>query len=320
MSGAKPPTINVYMQLDKRAAKLLKILKRQTPMPEQTPQQVREAMLKNGNPFAPPAAELSYTKDHTVEVDGAQLLLREYSAVAAGTVSPCILFFHGGGFVFGSVPEYDTVCGQLAQLTGARVFSLEYRRAPEVKYPTPHRDAYATYQWLLTQRFALHLTKIAVCGDSAGGNLSASVCLHARDNGIELPALQMLWYPITHGEQDFPSRREFANDYYITLDDLEWILGHLLDERGQANDIYLAPGLCNDLSGLPAALILTAGFDLLRDEGAAYAAQLQAAGVPAEYRCYDDMFHGFISFGGGLAQGMAAIEQTAEFFRRSVAY
>jgi len=304
------------MQLDKRAAKLLRILKRQTPMPEQTPQQVREAMLKNGNPFAPPAAELSYTKDHEVEADGAGLLLREYSAVAAGQTSPCILFFHGGGFVFGSVPEYDTVCGQLAQLSGARVFSLEYRRAPEVKYPTPHRDAYATYQWLLTHRFALHLTKIAVCGDSAGGNLSASVCLHARDHGIEMPAVQMLWYPMTHGDREFPSRVEFGNDYYITLDDMAWISGHLFADRGHAEDINFAPGLCEDLGGLPPALILTAGYDVLRDEGAAYARQLQAAGVPVEYDCYADMFHGFISFGGGLAQGMEAITRTADYFRR----
>lgn len=307
-------------ELDKRAAKLLKILKRQTPMPEQTPQQVREAMLNNGNPFAPKPAELSYTKDHTVEADGAQLLLREYSAVAAGAVSPCILFFHGGGFVFGSVPEYDTVCGQLAHLTGARVFSLEYRRAPEVKYPTPHRDAYATYQWLLTHRFALHLTKVAVCGDSAGGNLSASVCLHARDNGIELPAAQMLWYPMTHGDTETPSRVEFGNDYYITLDDLSWISGHLLESRDHANDVYLAPGLNKDLSELPPAFILTAGYDILRDEGAMYGGQLKAAGVSVEYHCQADMFHGFISFAGGLAQGMAAIEQTADFFKRAVAH
>jgi acetyl esterase len=158
------------MELDKRAAKLLKILRRQTPMPQQTAQQVREAMLKAGNPFAPPAVELNYIRDHFVERPETRLLLREYSAVAHNESSPCVLFFHGGGFVIGSVAEYDTICSQLAHLSAARVFSLEYRRAPEVKYPVPHHDAYAAYQWLLKHRFRLHLSKIAVCGDSAGGN------------------------------------------------------------------------------------------------------------------------------------------------------
>ncbi len=303
------------MELDKRAAKLLKILRRQTPMPQQTAQQVREAMLKAGNPFAAPAAELKITRDHGVDSNGEQLLLREYSAVAEGETSACILFFHGGGFVIGSVAEYDTICAQLAKLTGARVFSLEYRRAPEVKYPVPHQDAYAAYRWLLEHRFRLHLSKIAVCGDSAGGNLAASLCLYARDHGIEVPALQMLWYPMTHGDTEFPSRIQFGSDYYITRDDMAWFSEQLLESREHANDIYFAPGLATDLSGLPTALVLTAGFDVLRDEGQEFARQLAAAGVTVEHHCYEDMFHGFISFAGGLTQGMKAIEQSAEFFR-----
>lgn len=307
------------MELDKRAAKLLKILKRQTPMPQQTPQQVREAMLKSGNPFAAPQAELNYTRDHYVETGNTRLLLREYSAVPETQSSSCILFFHGGGFVIGSVPEYDTICGQLAQHAQARVFSLEYRRAPEVKYPVPHQDAYAAYNWLLEHRFNLHLAKIAVCGDSAGGNLSASLCLYARDNGIELPALQMLWYPMTHGDTEFPSRVQFGSDYYITRDDMAWFSEQLLESQDHAKDIYFAPGLAENLSGLPSALILTAGYDVLRDEGQEYARQLAAAGVRVEQVCYEDMFHGFISFAWGLTQGMKAIEQTAAFFRRATA-
>lgn len=288
-------------------------------MPQQTPQQVREAMLKNGNPFAAPQAELSYTRDHYVETDNTRLLLREYSAVGEAEISACILFFHGGGFVIGSVPEYDTVCGQLAKHAHTRVFSLEYRRAPEVRYPVPHRDAYAAYNWLLEHRLALHLTQIAVCGDSAGGNLSASLCLYARDHGIELPVLQMLWYPMTHGNTEFPSRIQFGSDYYITRDDMAWFSEQLLESPEQAKDIYFAPGLADDLSGLPPALILTAGYDVLRDEGQEYARQLAAAGVGVEQVCYEDMFHGFISFAGGLTQGMKAIEQSADFFRRATA-
>lgn len=306
------------MQLDKRAAKLLKLLKRQTPMPQQTPQQVREVMKNNGNPFAPPPANLSYLRDHLIEVDDKRLLLREYSAVAENENSPCILFFHGGGFVIGSVDEYDTVAAQLAAKTAARVFSLEYRLAPEHKYPAAHHDAYATYAWLLAQRFALHVSKIAVCGDSAGGNLAASLCLHARDHGIELPALQMLWYPFTHGEQEFPSRTEFGADYYITRDDLQWFNAQLFASSGDAADVYLSPGLCGDLTGLPPAFVLTAGYDVLRDEGESYAEQLRSAGGAVEAKRYGDMFHGFISFAGGLPQGMQAIEETAGYFRRHV--
>lgn len=316
MSGALPPTINAYMELDKRAAKLLKLLKRQKPMWQQAAGDVRTAMRQNGNPFAPPQAELAYTRDHYIEADGQRLLLREYSAVDAGETSGSILFFHGGGFVIGSVDEYDTVCAQLAHTTKARVFSLEYRLAPEVKYPAPHRDAYTAYQWLLTHRFTLHVTKIAVCGDSAGGNLAASLCLYARDHEIELPALQMLWYPLTHGETDFPSRQIFGDDYYITRADMQWFHEQLIAVTAQLSDIYFAPGLSTNLAGLPTALVLTAGYDVLRDEGEEYARQLQAAGVDVEHHRYGDMFHGFISFAGGLAQGMQAITQTADFFHR----
>ncbi len=213
------------------------------------------------------------------------------------------------------MPEYDTICAQLAHLSSARVFSLEYRRAPEVKYPVPHQDAHTAYQWLLAHRSALHLSGIAVCGDSAGGNLAASLCLYARDNGIELPMLQILWYPMTHGDTEFPSRIQFGSDYYITRDDMAWFSEQLLESSEHANDIYFAPGLAADLSGLPTALILTAGFDVLRDEGQEYARRLAGTGVTVEHYCYDDMFHGFISFAGGLPQGMQAIERSAEFFR-----
>lgn len=285
-------------------------------MPQQSAQQVREAMRRNGNPFAPPPGELTYTHDHYVEREGVHLLLREYSTVAREAFSPCILFFHGGGFVIGSVAEYDTICSQLACQSRARVFSLEYRLAPEVKYPTPHHDAYAAYSWLLNNRNALHLNQIAVCGDSAGGNLAASLCLYARDHSIELPALQMLWYPMTHGDKEFPSRSEFGFDYYITRDDMRWFSVQLFSGAKQDRDVYFAPGLAEDLSGLPPALVLTAGYDVLRDEGQEYARLLAEAGVPVEHYCYSDMFHGFISFAGGLSQGMRAIEQSAEFFHR----
>lgn len=306
------------MEIDKRAAKLLKLLKRQAPMWKQSPQQVRAILRTNKNPFAPPAPELNYTFDHVVVTGDAQLLLREYSSVEADAVSPCILFFHGGGFVIGSVDEYDTIAAQLAHMTGARVFSLEYRLAPEVKYPTMHHDAYAAYEWLLEHRFRLHLTKVAVCGDSAGGNLAASLCLYARDHGIESPALQMLWYPMTHGDKEFPSRVEFADDYYITAADMRWFAEQFLESPEQISDKYFAPGLAADLGALPTALLLTAGFDVLHDEGESYARQLEQAAVRVEYECYADMFHGFISFGGGLQQGMAAIAHTASFFRHHI--
>lgn len=303
-------------ELDKRAAKVLRLLRRQQPMSTQTADEVRNQLARAGNPFAAPEVHLAYRQDHTVTAaDGAALLLREYSPVEKGSVSPAILFFHGGGFVIGSVAEYDSICSQLAARSGARVFSLEYRLAPQVKYPVPHEDSRAAYRWLLGARDQLALTGIGVCGDSAGGNLAASLCLYARNSALEEPALQMLWYPMTHGSVETESRRRFAQDYYITEADMRWFSAQLFEESKQNEDIYFAPGLGADLSGLAPAYVMTAGFDVLHDEGELYAKKLEASGVATEYHCRADMFHGFISFAGALAQGMDEIYRTADFFR-----
>jgi len=303
-------------ELDKRAAKVLKLLRRQQPMSTQTAEEVRAQLARAGNPFAAPEAKLAYRQDHAVTAaDGASLLVREYSPVEKGSRSSAILFFHGGGFVIGSVAEYDSICSQLAARSGARVFSLEYRLAPGVKYPVPHADSRAAYRWLLDARDQLAITNIGVCGDSAGGNLAASLCLYARNNALEQPSAQMLWYPMTHGSAQTESRRRFAHDYYITEADMRWFSAQLFVDSKHSEDIYFAPGLDADLSGLAPAYVMTAGFDVLHDEGELYAKKLAASGVVTEYHCRADMYHGFISFAGALTQGMDEIYRTADFFR-----
>ena len=208
-----------------------------------------------------------------------------------------IVFIHGGGWVIGDVDTHDNQCRTLCAETGAVVLSTDYRLAPEAPFPAALEDALCATRWAAENVADLggDPDRIAVAGDSAGGNLAAVVAQQLRDTGPALAA-QLLIYPGTDFVERYPSEQENAEGYFLTLEDMTWFAGHYVDEADPA-DPRLSPLRAADLSGLPPAVVATAEFDPLRDQGDAYADALAAAGVPVVKRSYPGLIHGFFDLG-----------------------
>ena len=234
---------------------------------------------------------------------------RHYRPAEEG--APLLVFYHGGGWVIGDLDTHDDLCRQICRDGGLHVLSVDYRLAPEHKAPAAVEDAFAAYHWALEHASELGADpdRIAVGGDSAGGNLAAIVSQRARDDGTRLPALQVLMYPRTNFASETRSITLFAAGFFLTKGDIDWFTEKYLDGAGvDRSDPRVSPLLAEDFSGLPPALVLTAGFDPLRDEGRQYVDVLRAAGVPVDYREYGSLVHGFanlFALGGGSAAATA---------------
>jgi acetyl esterase len=238
------------------------------------------------------------TTDFTVPGPTEPLRARHYQPDGTGP-APLLVFFHGGGFVVGGIESHDGLCRLISRDAGVHVVSVEYRLAPEHPAPAASDDCYATYLWCVENaaRLGADPAKIAVGGDSAGGNLAAVVSQRARDNHKPLPALQLLIYPVTNFAGDTRSKVLFADGYFLSKIDMDWFRANYLAESAlDPSDPRVSPLLAADLSGLPPALVLTGGFDPLRDEGDTYAAALAAAGVPVDHRTYGSLIHAFANF------------------------
>jgi acetyl esterase len=228
-----------------------------------------------------------------------------------GEGEPLLVFYHGGGQVIGDLDTHDDGCRQICREGGLHVLSVDYRLAPEHKAPAGSDDAYATFQWALDHADELGADprRVAVGGDSAGGNLAALVSMRARNERARLPALQLLFYPITNYRDETRSQTLFSEGFYLTKKDLNWCRDKFLSgAQVGAADPRVSPLLADDLSGLPPALLLTAGFDPLRDEGRQYADAMREAGVVVDYREFGSLVHGFANFfalGGGCATAVA---------------
>ena len=209
---------------------------------------------------------------------------------------PCLVYFHGGGWVIGDLETHDAPCRHLANKTGCVVIAVDYSLAPEDPYPASINDAYAATCWIAAHasELAIDDQRIAVGGDSAGGNLAACVALRARDEAGPQIIHQMLVYPVTDAAMDTPSYEENATGYMLTKDSMTWFWNHYADEE-QRFEAYASPLRASSLTGLPAATIVTAGFDPLRDEGEAYGARLSESGVQTLVKRYDGLIHGFFS-------------------------
>jgi acetyl esterase len=227
---------------------------------------------------------------------------------------PALVFFHGGGWTIGDLDTHDVVCRQLA--IGARcvVFSVDYRLAPESPFPAAVEDCVSATRYVLRNSHSLKIdpARIAVGGDSAGGNLAAVVALAMRGEGI---AFQLLIYPATDQRCEFPSHRRNGTGYLLTSEGIEYFRGCYLPNRKDWTDWRASPLLASDHSNLPPAFVLTAGYDPLVDEGRAYADALAKAGVEVAYREYADMVHGFVLFGGVIDGANAALAECCEQLR-----
>ncbi|HVN85934.1 MAG TPA: alpha/beta hydrolase [Candidatus Binatia bacterium] len=226
---------------------------------------------------------------------------------------PVLVYFHGGGWVIGNIEGYEVLCRSLAKAVECIVVSVDYRLAPEHKFPAAAEDAYAATRWAATTAAAIggDPARVAIGGDSAGGNLTAVVALMARDRGGPPLVHQLLVYPVTDAGCDTVSYRDNADGYLLTKAAMHWFWGHYLSDGAEGANPYASPLRAQSHAGLPPALVITAEFDPLRDEGEAYAARLRAAGVPVTATRYDGMIHGFFGMAAMLEQGKRAVEQAA---------
>lgn len=243
-----------------------------------------------------------------------------YTPVGLPEQSGLLVFYHGGGWVLGTRASHDNAVRFLAKHAGVRVLSIEYRLAPEFPFPAAAEDALAAFEYAVAKASDLGADpeRIAVGGDSAGGNLAAVTAQEALRRGGPFPAFQLLIYPATDFAQRYRSQDLFAENLFLTDKDMKWFQGHYIPEGTDLTDPRLSPLRADDVSGLPPALVVTAGFDPLRDEGEAYAEKLREAGVPVALRRHEDLIHGFINFTGVGTRFREALAEMAGALRQAL--
>lgn len=263
------------------------------PIADQTPGELRAGFDQLATLPGPDVAAVS---DHAFNGPLGSVAARLYRPIGSSATDllPVLVWFHGGGFVIGNLETADSTCRELANLSGAAVISIDYHLAPEAPFPAAVDDALAALQWVASNAGELVVdpSRLAVGGDSAGGNLAAVVSQLARDAGGPSVGFQLLVYPVTDPTGSYPSTIENGQGYFLEAATMEWFLDHYMD-GGDASDVRVSPLRAADLSGLPPAYVVTAEFDPLRDEGEAYAEALSGAGVAVERIRYDGMIHGF---------------------------
>jgi acetyl esterase len=251
---------------------------------------------------------------------GDGLPLRMYRPTAGG-VHPVLVYFHGGGWTIGDLDTHDVLCRQLCRAAGAAVVSVDYRLGPEHRFPAAVDDCLAATRWLQREGAALGLdsARLAVGGDSAGGNLAAVVALAMRDAGDVAPAFQLLIYPATDMRAVAPSHASNGQGCLLTADSVAYYRRQYIAEPAQWIDWRASPLLATDLSCLPPALVLTAGFDPLRDEGRQYADALSAAGNRVQYVCFERQVHGFITMSKVIDEARTAVALCGAVLREALA-
>ena len=286
-----------------------------------SPKEARQLFIDTRPASTPTPPEIGGVKNVSAQGPHGPIPLRVYrpAGVADATRLPAYLFFHGGGWVIGDINTHDVLCRQLTAASGASVVSVDYRLAPEHQFPAAADDSWAATTWVVAHAAELGLdaSRLAVGGDSAGGNLAAVVALMARDAGGPAIALQTLIYPVTDVMRETRSYADFADGYLLTRDSMRWFVAHYLPSSEQARDWRASPLRAPSLAGLPPALIITAGFDPLRDEGEMFAGRLRDAGNMVDYVCYGGMIHGFIGMGKLLDTAERAIAHIGGSLRQA---
>jgi acetyl esterase len=285
-----------------------------------TPAEARELYLKGRVVSNPEPPELKSVQPLAIPSPAGSIPARIYTPMTlrqAAGLAPCLVFFHGGGWVIGDLDSHDVVCRKLADAGQLIVISVDYRLAPEHKFPAAVDDAITATAWIAAnaRQLGIDASKLSVGGDSAGGNLAAVVSLAARDGNGPAIAGQVLIYPATDFAMTHPSHREPETSILLTHSVIKWFSDHYLNGAADAADWRASPARAATLAGLPPAYVLTAGADPLRDEGNEYAQRLKDAGVPVTYRSFPGQFHGFITMGKLLQQANVAAAEIGDWLK-----
>jgi len=306
------------MALDAQTAALLQQLEQagMPPLDSLPPEQARTIFDAAFTPPVDGREPVARVEDITLAGPAGAIPARLY-APASEEPLPCVLFFHGGGWVIMSVETHDPICRALANQGRCAVVSVDYRLAPEHRFPAAADDCYAALLDVAKRAASLGIdaSRLAVAGDSAGGNLAAAVALMARDRKGPALALQVLIYPAVDPACDTVSCKENADGYLLTLSAMHWFWGHYLGAERRAPNAYAAPLLAESLRDLPRAYVISAEYDPLRDEGEAYARRLEQAGVATELVRHEGTIHGFVGMADAIDQGKQAIANIAARLR-----
>jgi len=307
-------------QLDPQAEALLQQMAQSNmpPLHTLTPAQARE-MMRGMAALSGEPEVVANVENLTIPGPGGQIPVRIYTP-RGDSPFPILVFFHGGGWVICDLDTHDNLCRSLTNRACCVVVSVDYRLAPEHKFPAAVEDAYAATRWVANNAHRINgdPARIAVGGDSAGGNLAAVVAIMARDQDGPGLTYQLLIYPATDvSSANTDSHRNYADGYFLTRGDGEWFCGHYLNCEEDRLHHRVSPLLAPDLSGLPPALVITAEFDVLRDEGESYAKRLKKAGVSVKCTRYKGMIHGFMSMDGLLSQARTGIDEASAALREA---
>ena len=283
------------------------------PLHHMSPQQARTAM-EAARGVADDPEKVGNVEDRLIPGVAGKQTIRVYAPEGDGPF-PILVYFHGGGWVVGSINTVDTSCRALTNLAGCMVISADYRLAPEDKFPAAVDDCYAAVRWAALNAPALNgdASRIAVGGESAGANLAAAVTLKAQESGLPPLAYQLLMYPVTAHAFDMPSHKENAEGYFLTTEMMAWFWDQYLASDTDGENPLASPmrASTDQCRSLPSAFIATAEYDPLRDEGAAYAAKLREAGVAVEYTCFEGLIHGFMGMAKAIEPAGQALQHAA---------
>jgi acetyl esterase len=287
------------------------------PLHTLAPDEARRAYRASRAALAATPARVEEIREVSIPGPAGPLRARLYRPAGAGSSPAGLVYFHGGGFIYGDLDTHDVVCRGIAQGTPCAVVSVDYRLAPEHRFPAAVEDAFAATAWIAANGAGLGIDphKLVVAGDSAGGNLAAVTALMARDAGGPALSMQVLVYPTTDLAEEAESIARFAEGYLLTRESIRWVKRSYLRDERDALDWRASPLRARDLSKLPAAYIITAGFDPLRDEGGAYAERLAQAGTPVTHECFEGQVHGFLLMGAAIAAAGHAIQRIGQMLR-----
>lgn len=308
--------------LDPHAAALLKLIAEKgiPPMHSEPPPQARESY-RNRRFFSQPEPPwMSLVHDRCIDGPRGRLPVRVYRAAAGNDTRAALVYFHGGGWVIGDLDTHDILCRQLAAAAGIVVVSVDYALAPEHPFPAALDDCVAATRWVRdhAQDLSVDSDRIGVGGDSAGGNLAAAVAIALREANEHWLRFQLLIYPATDMRMNTESYRRNSEGYLLTAESMRWFRGHYSPAESQWNDWRASPLVAATLRDLPAALVITAGFDPLRDDGLQYADALSAAGNRVQYVCFERQIHGFMNMTRVIPEAITAVRLAADAAARAL--